>query len=416
MSGARAATVRLTAEQLAAWEAEQKRQQLARQVRALGRQRASLARRAESLGRAYDIAPPHIRPVGDVDEDDTAAMAAFIAEETERTVKLEQALQRLAHDTRQAQGLRVMQGIAAAAGGGADPRTTPTDPSARVVSPVESATQPTGDADVPADHGLEDDLAEAVDIVARLDDRATAPDWVTDLLKDLRTTDPRRRPLLLEHLGAEVEALNAAAAERELLRTEFDQLSQRAAELGGTALTSRAARADADLRAGRPVDLAPLREAVAAAESAHLRRSLEKHQEMLVVAAFERRGYQVLSGVGLYTADGGVILRRKDPPWSRHGVAVHIEGEQLRVSTVHFQDPSSGGATEDPRVAEREAICTDITEVYRTLPDAGLRLGAEPVRTVSEDEVVLVPRGLLADVPPAVKSPPVELKQMELPQ
>jgi hypothetical protein len=415
MSGARAATVRLTAEQLAAWEAEQRRQQLARQVRALGRQRASLARRAESLGRAYDIAPPRIRPVGHVNEDDTAAMTAFIAEETERTAKLEQALQRLAHDTRQAQGLRVMQGIAAAAGC-ADPRTPPTDPSARVVSPVESARRPTDDADVRADHRREDDLAEAADIVARLDDRATAPDGVEDLLQDLRTTNPPRRRLLLEHLAAEVEALNTAAVEWELLRAEFDQLSQRAAELGGKALARRAARASDDLTAGRPVDLAPLREAVAVAESEDLRRRLEKHQEGLVVAAFERRGYQVLSGVGLYTADGGVILRRKNPPWSRYGVAIYVEGEQLRVSTLHLQDPSSVGATAQPQIAVREATCADITEVYRSLPDVGLRLGADPVLTVSEDEVVPVPRGLLADVPPAVKSPPVELKQMEQPQ
>ena len=176
-------------------------------------------------------------------------------------------------------------------------------------------------------------------------------------------------------LQDEVARLNRAGRDHRRALEALRELDVRLGAVGGDGPGVAGARAALTVavdraRAGRPVDLVALTEAVGEVEDAARRAVEREYVERTLTEILGGLGYEVVDGFEKVVPNGGRLVRK--PGWSHHGVMVEVDGEEITLDVVRTatEEATATAKLRDEEI--EEAFCGDVPGVLEELAAAGI--------------------------------------------
>lgn len=210
-------------------------------------------------------------------------------------------------------------------------------------------------------------------------------------LRRISSSEPSRRPLLIDSLEVDLAQAVTRAKERAAVQS---RLRMRAAELSQMGTESLAVIARAiEARVDGPFEtLIELEEEATSALNRAREEAAAQTKRQAVLKGLAALGYQVSEGLETaWARDGKVVIKRASQP--DYGVEIGGRGDsgRMQMRTVAFRN--AGLPDEEARDRDAEMIfCGDVTKLQTRFAEIGgeivieraLPVGAAPLRVVAE--------------------------------
>ncbi|GDY22122.1 hypothetical protein LBMAG56_34690 [Verrucomicrobiota bacterium] len=264
------------------------------------------------------------------------------------------------------------------------------------------AARPPAAAPNPAEHGILKKLDALLAQIGALQDTAGWAELMrrADAIRAEADTDRRRR--LYESL-----VLDSCARLKQLRATqawlaEVDVMIEESAAYAGTAVDTVVNELRDLRRAGRPADLAPWRERLAAMQERELARLAHERKRAAILASLSELGYEANEGMETALTQAGKLVIRK-PGESDYAVEIVSDASLSLVQTTMVRYADSPELTEQQRLRDcerEEEWCADHARLRERLAQQGLATqfklklpsGAHPVKVVPPEQRPAAPR------------------------
>ena len=325
-------------------------------------------------------------PPADLSEAGTAQLARAEREFAAATLRLEDARKNFSAEISRTHARNVANRLGAHA-----PATT------TLAEWLAAKPRPAAAAEAPpaaAEQGILEKLDALLAQIGALQDTAGWSELLRRAEAIRADTDAGRRRRFYESLVLECDArLKQLRAARAWI-AEVDNLLADAAAYAGTAVDEVATALRELRRAGRPVDLAPWRERLAATQQRELARLERERKRRAILDSLAELGYETNAGLETALVQAGKLVVRK-PGESDYAVEVVSDAGLSMVQTtmVRYSDTPELTEQQRRRDTEREdEWCADHARLRERLAKQGLATSFKLKLPSGEHPVKIVPR------------------------
>ncbi|MFC0541924.1 hypothetical protein [Kutzneria chonburiensis] len=255
-------------------------------------------------------------------------------------------------------------------------------------------------------------VAERVEkMLGRLNREIEPSPEIEALAQQVVAAPVARQPVLLGSLRDRVEEHNASVKRTRSAVALLEEARLLAEESADAELAAEVRTFAAAPEAGLEVDVAGLKQAVAAAQARQLVLREQEYAYSALAKAYGALGYEVLESPEVLTVSGGVLFRHRSGP--SHGMVAVVKEGSIRLEPVRLAVPGAPPVLnrEAADIAADEELCRDTTKALQVLPGQQVSVqGAKPGRAgvfslrvvpLAAEEVVPVDSTIEVDEPVA---------------